>query len=355
MSKRLLIMAGGTGGHVFPGLAVADYLAAEGWEIQWLGTAEKMEAQVVPDAGYRIHFLAISGIRKNGLLRLLAAPFKILAAIFQARKVIKTFRPHLVLGMGGFASGPGGIAAWLTSVPLIIHEQNALPGFTNKVLHRLAAKTLTGFDHTFDEGKATWVGNPVRQGFIEAQKAEAIHQPVRVLVVGGSLGAQALNRNLPAILAQSPALEVHHQCGKGNRAEVEAQYQTAGTQHSVTVSEFIQDMPQAYEWADLVICRAGALTVSEIACVGVAAVFVPLPHAVDDHQTKNAQALVQAGAARLVPQPQLQTEQGKHIIMQLIGEPALLGEMAEHARALARPDATEQVAHYCKQQVEKTL
>ncbi|GAA0354365.1 undecaprenyldiphospho-muramoylpentapeptide beta-N-acetylglucosaminyltransferase [Bowmanella denitrificans] len=354
MSGRIMIMAGGTGGHVFPGLAVADWLAAQGWQIHWLGTAQKMEAKVVPAAGYPISFLSISGVRGNGLLRLLKAPFSIVHAIWQARRAIKVFKPDVVLGMGGFASGPGGMAAWLCGIPLLVHEQNAVPGMTNKLLSRLARKVLSGFDQTFKPGaKVAWVGNPVRRN-IMPKPYRQIEGKVHVLVVGGSLGARALNEQLPAHFAGLQNIEIRHQCGGGRLAEATDAYrQHMGQQNNWQVEEFIQDMGQAYAWADLVICRSGALTVSEIASSGLAAIFVPLPHAVDDHQTCNAQVLVRANAAILAPQPSLTGEQFKQTLMQLLHDPAKLVEMGQRALSQAKPDATEKVAQYCKQLAEQ--
>lgn len=356
MSKRLMIMAGGTGGHVFPGLAVADYLAIRGWQIHWLGTRDRMEARLVPQAGYPISYLTISGVRGHGLLRKLGAPFAILRAIWQAARAQRTFKPDVVLGMGGFASGPGGIAAWLRGTPLVIHEQNAVPGMTNKLLSRLAKKVLTGFDQTFSgppEEKFQWVGNPVRQTIFEIQRQPIGDRPIRLLIIGGSLGAQALNEKLPVALASFSGIEVRHQCGGGRKAQVSAEYQRRMSAGVVwQVEEFIQDMTSAYAWADLIICRAGALTVAEVAASGLAAVFVPLPHAVDDHQSRNAQILVDGGAAIMAPQSSLATEEFKLRIQQLLERPDDLLKMGAAAREMARPDATAQVAECCKQMTE---
>ena len=355
MSGRIMIMAGGTGGHVFPGLAVADHLKAEGWQVHWLGTAEKMEAKVVPAAGYPISYLSISGVRGNGLVRLLKAPFKIVQAIWQARKVIKQFKPDVVLGMGGFASGPGGVAAWLSGVPLLIHEQNAVPGMTNKMLSRLAKKVMTGFDHTFPAGTArlAWVGNPVRTTIQPASQKDSGDR-LHILVVGGSLGAKALNEQLPAQFAGIEGIEIRHQCGSGREAEALSAYQQhMGQQANWQVQEFIQDMGQAYAWADLVICRAGALTVSEIATRGVAAIFVPLPYAVDDHQSRNAEVLTKVGAAWSVPQSQLADLDFKQRLTQLVANPSQLAEMGQKALSQAKPQATANVAEFCKELAEQ--
>ncbi|WP_088329978.1 undecaprenyldiphospho-muramoylpentapeptide beta-N-acetylglucosaminyltransferase [Lacimicrobium sp. SS2-24] len=360
MTRTLLIMAGGTGGHIFPGLAVADYLKTSGWQIHWLGTATRMEAEIVPKAGYPISFLSVQGVRGNGLLRLLTAPFQLVRAIWQARNVIRQCQPDLVLGMGGFASGPGGIAAWLTRKPLIIHEQNAVPGMTNKVLQHLASKVLMGFSGAFgerDEEKYQWVGNPVREAFdgITRRSVQDTDR-VRVLVVGGSLGARALNQSMPTVLGKLEKIEVWHQCGKGNQKQVENAYrQQLQEETTVRVDDFITDMAGAFGWADMIICRAGALTVSEVALAGLPAVFVPLPHAVDDHQTKNAQVLVEAGAAILAPQQTLNDEAFRLRLEQLISDPHSLESMRRAARTVARPDATAQVAECCRYLVEQNV
>jgi len=355
MNKKLLVMAGGTGGHIFPGLAVARELQQQGWQIHWLGTADRMEAKIVPEAGIEISYIDVAGVRGNGLIRLLMAPFRILKSILQAKKVIASFQPDLVMGMGGFASGPGGIAAWLSSVPLILHEQNAVPGITNKILSRFAIKVLTGFAHTFDgqiqgQEKYDWVGNPVRKDLLALEKAKAeIKAPVNVLVIGGSLGAQALNQAVPQALAQvSPQLYcVRHQSGAGKQDEVELAY---GQLRDVNaqVHEFIQDMASAYRWADLIICRAGALTVAEVAAVGVAAIFVPLPHAVDDHQTKNARSLERAEAALIIQQQQLEQNLAREL-QDLIIDTNKLTSMAVNAAQVAKPDALNKVVKHCQQ------
>ncbi|WP_299080845.1 undecaprenyldiphospho-muramoylpentapeptide beta-N-acetylglucosaminyltransferase [uncultured Paraglaciecola sp.] len=354
MTKRLLVMAGGTGGHVFPGLAVAAELAALNWEIHWLGTENRMEAKIVPQAGYPISFIDVVGVRKNGIATLLKAPFKMLKATIQAHKVIKLFRPDVVIGMGGFASGPGGVAAWLNRLPLIIHEQNAVPGLTNKLLARVATKVLTGFDNTFaaqstsQSHKYTWVGNPVRQGFTELPAKTSLNLPINLLVVGGSLGAQVLNETVPLALANTSQIKVRHQTGAGHLASVQQAYtQQAISADSYQLSEFIDDMPSAYAWADLVICRAGALTVAEVAMAGVSAIFVPLPYAVDDHQTKNAQTLVDVQAAHLLPQNQLTPQRLQALLQNYVQSPQTLIEMGKRSKTLARLSAATDVAQCC--------
>ena len=354
MTKRLLVMAGGTGGHVFPGLAVAAELTAHNWKIHWLGTAGRMEAQIVPQAGYPISFIDVVGVRNNGIATLLLAPFKIIKAIIQAHKVIKQFQPHVVIGMGGFASGPGGVAAWLHGVPLVLHEQNAVPGLTNKLLSRIAKKVLTGFDRTFpaqlvgENIKYAWVGNPVRREFAKLAVKNSVNCPINVLVVGGSLGAQVLNETVPVALASMQQVQVRHQTGAGHLATVQNAYtQQAIASHCYEITEFIDDMPDAYAWADLVICRAGALTVAEVAAAGVMAIFVPLPHAVDDHQTKNAQILVDVQAAHLLPQRELTAQKLQTLLQQYVLSPEKLITMGKRSKTVARLDAAKKVAHCC--------
>jgi UDP-N-acetylglucosamine--N-acetylmuramyl-(pentapeptide) pyrophosphoryl-undecaprenol N-acetylglucosamine transferase len=362
MTKRLLIMAGGTGGHVFPGLAVAAELTAQNWQIHWLGTSGRMEAQIVPQAGYPISFIDVVGVRKNGITTLLLAPFKIVKATIQAHRVIKNFQPDVVIGMGGFASGPGGVATWLNRLPLILHEQNAVPGLTNKLLSRIAKKVLTGFDKTFpaqrlgQSDKYFWVGNPVRQEFSELPVKNSVELPLNLLVVGGSLGAQVLNETVPLALAGMKQINVRHQTGAGHLAKVEQTYaQHVVEPNSYQVIEFIDDMPSAYAWADLIICRAGALTVAEVAAAGVAAIFVPLPHAVDDHQTKNAHTLVDIQAAYLLPQSEL-TAHGLQVLLQKhVLSPKTLIEMGQRSKIAARLDATKKVAHCCIELSEQAL
>jgi len=354
MTKRLLVMAGGTGGHVFPGLAVAAELAAQNWQIHWLGTAGRMEAQIVPQAGYPISFIDVVGVRKNGLVTLLLAPFKIIKATLQAHKVIKQFKPHVVIGMGGFASGPGGVAAWLNCLPLILHEQNAVPGLTNKLLSRIAKKVLTGFGNTFPaqrlnhSSKYSWVGNPVRSEFAALPEKNNIDLPLNLLVIGGSLGAQVLNETLPVALANIKQINVRHQTGTGHFATVQEAYiQQTIDPDCYQITEFIDDIPAAYAWADLVICRAGALTVAEVAAAGVAAIFVPLPYAVDDHQTKNAQTLVAVQGAHLLPQSEMTAQTLRTLLQGYLSSPETLIEMGKRAKTFARFDAAKDVAHCC--------
>ncbi|HAD42139.1 UDP-N-acetylglucosamine--N-acetylmuramyl-(pentapeptide) pyrophosphoryl-undecaprenol N-acetylglucosamine transferase [Plesiomonas shigelloides] len=342
-AKRLLVMAGGTGGHVFPGLAVAHQLMEQGWQVRWLGTADRMEADLVPKHGIEIDFIQISGLRGKGWRAQLGAPLRIWRAIRQARQIMRDYQPDVVLGMGGYVSGPGGVAAWLQGIPVVLHEQNAIAGLTNRWLSRIAAKVLQAFPGAF--AKAPVVGNPVRQDVLAlpepAQRMKERSGPLRVLVVGGSQGARVLNRTLPAVAAAlGDQITLWHQVGKGALPEVEQAYQAAGaTGHKIT--EFIDDMADAYQWADVVICRSGALTVSELAAAGVPAIFVPFQHK-DRQQYLNGLTLEKAGAAYIIEQDQLTAERLEAQLL-LLNRPQLLA-MAQHARAAAIPDATDRVA-----------
>jgi len=335
---------------VFPGLAVADRLKAQGWTIHWLGTADRMEAELVPAHGYPISFIDIQGVRGNGIKRLLVAPYRIVKSVLQARRVLKNIRPDVVLGMGGFASGPGGVAAWLSGIPLLLHEQNAAAGLTNKLLARLAKRVLMAFPGAFaPSARTAVVGNPVRPAVVALPDPQlrSSSEPLRLLIVGGSLGARVLNEQVPpAVAAAGVPIEVRHQCGKGNRETVAQAYAELGVE--AEVSEFIKDMADAYAWADLVVCRAGALTVSEVAAAGVAAIFVPLPHAVDDHQTRNALTLVDGGAAEFLPQSELTPASLAARLSWLAGRRETLLNMAQAARRVAIIDAAERVADECK-------
>lgn len=356
MRKKILIMAGGTGGHVFPGLAVAKYLSDRDWDVLWLGTKERMEARLVPQHGFEIAFIDIQGVRRNGLLRKLLAPFKIIRAVAQARRIVRDFKPDVVLGMGGYASGPGGVAAWLSHVPLVLHEQNAAAGLTNRILANFATVVCLGFPNNLAYKKSNVVGNPIRDEIaaISQFPIEAIEdRKIRILVVGGSLGAMVFNETLPAIFARYENIEVKHQTGRGNREKTQKLYEELKCTDRVEVLEFIDDMADAYTWADIVICRAGALTVAEIAAAHKMAIFVPLPSAVDDHQTKNAQSLVQADAAVLVAQKDFNEQNLCSILDKYIADPALITEMSRNARDGAILDATEKVANYCQKLAEK--
>jgi len=341
--KRLMVMAGGTGGHVFPGLAVAKKLQQQGWEIRWLGTADRMEADLVPKHGIEIDFIRVKGLRGQGIARLIKAPFQIINAILQARRHMKAWQPDAVLGMGGYVSGPGGIAAWLQGIPVILHEQNAVAGLTNQWLSKIASRVFQAFNGAFPN--APVVGNPVRTDVVELpepnQRLAERSGPIRVLVMGGSQGARILNQTLPEVMAKlGECYEVRHQAGKDNKAEVEQAYQVAGAKN-FQVTEFIDDVAQAYAWADLLVCRSGALTVSEISAAGVAAIFIPFMHK-DRQQALNADHLVECGAAKMIEQPQLTVEKLSQTIAQL--ERTQLLDMANKARQAAKLDADQVVA-----------
>lgn len=358
MGACVAVMAGGTGGHVFPALAVAERLRAEGVEVFWIGTRRGMEAQLVPQQGFAMEWIGIEGLRGKGLTTLVTAPFRLAAALWQAGQILRRRRPAAVLGMGGFASGPGGLMARVLGLPLVIHEQNRVPGLTNQWLARIAARVFEAFPGSFPPARgAVACGNPVRAEIAalappEGRLAGRLQGsgPRRLLVLGGSLGAQALNRALPAALAQIPPEgrpQVRHQAGERTLAEAEQGYARAGVAAEVT--PFIADMAEAYAWADLVVCRAGALTVSELAAVGLPAILVPYPHAVDDHQTGNARFLAEAGAALLLPQAELTPDTLAVHLTALLAAPDRLLTMAKAARTMAQPDAAGRVAAACRE------
>lgn len=345
--KTLMVMAGGTGGHIMPGLAVAEHLREQGWRIAWMGHPDGMEAKLTAGRGYEMAWVHFTALRGKGWLRKLLLPLNLLRGFRQAWLLLKHIRPDVVLGMGGYVSFPGGMMASLRGIPLLLHEQNSVAGLANRILAGVADRVLTGFPDVLKKGR--WVGNPVRPE-IAALPAPTFRYarregPLRVLVVGGSLGALALNEALPKALAlipqdQRPA--VVHQAGEKHLPMLTSLYLANGVKADCVA--FIKDMAGAYEWADLVICRAGALTVAELAAAGVASLLVPFPHAVDDHQTSNARFLSSAGAAILLPQDQL-TPQRVAEIRSLSRHQ--LAQMAEKARELARPDATAAVAQAC--------
>lgn len=347
MTKKLLVMAGGTGGHVFPGLAVAHELIKEGWQVKWLGTADRMEAQLVPQYGIEIDFIKISGIRGKGILAKLFAPIRILKAVLQARKIIKTFKPDVVLGMGGYVSGPGGIAAKLCGVPVVLHEQNGIAGLTNKWLSKIATTVLQAFPTAFNNAKV--VGNPVRNDLLSltepTMRLADRTGPIRILIMGGSQGARVLNEIVPQTIRTMPSqFTIWHQTGKGSQEIVQAAYEgvdMAGSQ----VTEFIDDVAAAYEWADLIICRSGALTVSEIESVGLAAVFVPFMHK-DRQQYWNAKPLEEIGGAIIIEQKDFSVEKLKNILTSLDREKLL--DMAVKAKRLAIKDSATLVAQEIK-------
>lgn len=355
-TKTVLIMAGGTGGHVFPALAVARCFQEKGYRVEWLGTERGLESKIVRQADIPLNIISVSGVRGRGFLRLLRAPIQILIALIQAMFVMRKTKPLCVLGMGGFVTGPGGVAAWLMKIPLIIHEQNAIPGLTNTLLAHLADSVLEAFPHAFAPHKDRPVvvtGNPVRREIVNLvlqhdEQPLNTEAALKVLVVGGSLGAAAINELLPRTLALMPITErpiVKHQTGNQHFETTKARYQTLNVQADVL--PFIEDMATAYAWADLVICRSGALTVSELSMVGVASILIPYPHAVDDHQTANALALVRANAAVLMQQRDISADELVRLLTTFNHDRSRLKLMAAAARAQAQPNATEMVVAKC--------
>jgi len=359
VNRTLMVMAGGTGGHVYPALAVADALRARGWDVFWLGTRAGLEARVVPAAGIDMVWVSMGGVRGKGLLKKLLLPATLLVAFWQSLAAILARRPDVVLGMGGYTAFPGGMMASLMNRPLVIHEQNSVGGLTNRVLACLADRVLTAFPKVFTHAHdkpipcrtvdTEWVGNPVRSDIaaVPADDRAARTGPLRLLVVGGSLGATALNTLVPQALAQLPAgkrPQVLHQSGRQHLDSLRANYAAAGI--DAEVRDYIEDMAAAYQSCDFAICRSGAMTVAELACAGVPAVLVPFPFAVDDHQTGNAEFLSDAGAGWLMQQKDLTAEK----LAALIGEldRGSLAVMSDKARALAKPDATERVADVCE-------
>ncbi len=351
-APTLLVLAGGTGGHVFPGLAVAQWLRGEGWNVAWLGGEQGLETRLVPAAGITLHSIRFRGVRGKGLGRWLALPATLLRAALQSARLMARVRPDVVLGMGGYVSFPAGVVAWLTRTPLVLHEQNAVAGLANRLLARLATRVLSGFPAALPG--STWCGNPVRAEIAAlpapSERFLGRKGPLRLLVLGGSLGAQALNEVLPRALALLSAAErprVTHQAGAAHLETLRANYAQAGVEANAVA--FIADMAAGYGEADLVVCRAGALTVAELACAGVGSVLVPFPFAVDDHQSANARLLVDAGAALLIPQARLEPQALAKVLRE-IDRTRLLG-MAEQARALAKADAVRCVGLACMEAV----
>lgn len=352
-TPHILMMAAGTGGHVFLALAVAEELTQRGAVIHWLGTPNGMENGLVEPTGYKFHAIDMQGLRGKGVGRLLKLPVTLLSATMAAVKVIRSNNIDMVVGFGGYVSAPGGIAARLTKKPLIIHEQNAIAGMSNRYLSKMATKVLQAFEHTFADSeqdvKLETVGNPVRNAITGVAEPTVRYDvndssALKLLVVGGSLGAEVLNDTVPKALALiDRPFEVRHQCGRNNEAATQAAYDSEDlSAHQFTVQPFIDDMAAAYNWADIIVCRAGALTVTEIQNVGIAAIFVPLPHAVDDHQTANARTLTSHEAAILLPQSELTPQRLSHELTALDRGNCLA--MAKKAHALANRSASKQVA-----------
>ncbi|MES2975089.1 MAG: undecaprenyldiphospho-muramoylpentapeptide beta-N-acetylglucosaminyltransferase [Pseudomonadota bacterium] len=350
MSKCALVMAGGTGGHIFPGLAVADALRDKGWRVHWLGAPGSMEAQIVPPRGFAFETIDFSGVRGKGLTTLVLLPLRLLNAFWQAIQVVRRVKPDVVVGLGGYISFPGGMMSVLLGKPLVLHEQNSVAGMANKVLAGVADRVFTAFPRVF--GKGHWVGNPLRTAFTQqpdpATRFAGRSGPLRLLVVGGSLGAKALNDIVPQALALIPEAErpaVIHQSGAKQIDELRANYARAGVAAELT--PFIDDTASAFANADIIVCRAGASTVTEIAAVGAAAVFVPFPFAVDDHQTTNAKFLVDQGGGWLLPQAEL-SAQGLATLLQGTTRAALL-ERAQNAKKMEKIHATREVVAACEE------
>ncbi len=354
--KTVMIMAGGTGGHIFPGLAVAHALSARGVQVVWLGSEGGMETRLVPEQGFAIETLAIKGLRGKGFASLLKAPWTIASAVLKAKALMTRYSPNAVVSFGGYTAGPGGIAAYLQGRALIVHEQNCAPGLTNRLLARIAKKVFTGFPNSFDSVPNTTVGNPVRpeiSAIAAPEQRMATHTgAIRILVLGGSQGARAINNLMPTVLASIGAellFDIRHQCGEKMLADTVQAYQNAGIDASVEA--FIRDMAEAYAWADIVIGRAGALTVSEICAAGVASILVPLPTAVDDHQAKNADFLKTHGGGVWFRQDAQLATNMRMTLLDLAKHPERMLLMAKAARAAAFPDAADDVAEYIQQEI----
>jgi UDP-N-acetylglucosamine--N-acetylmuramyl-(pentapeptide) pyrophosphoryl-undecaprenol N-acetylglucosamine transferase len=353
--RPVLIMAGGTGGHVYPALAIAEYLRNKGVQLYWLGTNKGLESRVVPQNNFPLLTIKVSGLRGTNIFRWILAPFAVLVAIAHALKIMINIRPSLVIGMGGFVSGPGGIAAWILRIPLLIHEQNSIAGLTNKILSPFSRIIMQGFPNALTGKKVITTGNPVRLEIIQkanefgekkqAEKGATLH----ILVLGGSLGARILNNIVPVVLAklsQDINIETLHQTGTAHLEATVNTYEVSGIKSDGVVS-YIEDMAQAYSWADLVICRSGALTVSEISVMGLASIFIPYPYAVDDHQTMNAKYLADSGGGVLLPENELNDQKLLELITDFHNKRESIVEMSSIARNKAMPNATETIGNLC--------
>ena len=345
MTKRIVIMAGGTGGHIFPALAVAQFLQNQGWQVSWLGTKAGLESRVIPENGIEIDWLSVSGLRGKGLLSKFTAIFKLAKSCIEAAKILKQRKPNIVLGMGGFVAAPGGLMAKMLGIPLIIHEQNRVVGTTNRLLAKIATKVLQGFPNSFaPKFNAICTGNPLRENLKHIPPAPLQREEsLRIFVMGGSQGAKALNEIVPnAIALLKNSGQIRHQTGAAMQNEVAEKYKTLNL--NAEASAFIEDMAAAYSWADLIICRAGAMTISEVAAMGIPAIFIPLPNAIDDHQTANAKYLSESGAAILLKQSDLTAENLSQQIRCLCEN---LLERRAISETLAYLNATETVANFC--------
>ena len=358
MSGHMMIMAGGTGGHVFPALAVAKSLSAKGTQITWLGTKRGLEASVIPANDIAIEWVSVEGLRGKGAVSLLLAPFKLLRAMWQSASAIHRTKPDCVLGMGGFVAGPGGLMARIMGKPLIVHEQNAVAGLTNKYLAKIASRVLTGFPKVLDlPESAVWLGNPVRDEIDKANIANSLNEQsnssvVNVLVIGGSQGAHSFNTKLPNIFAQlvssQPPVSVWHQTGKGRNQEVIDLYEKLELKNT-KVTEFIEDMASAYQWADLLICRAGAMTIAECCAAAKPALLIPFPFSAGDHQIKNAKLMCDVGAGEMLLNEQIESPEMIEVLKQLLNDKSKLKDMGEHAYRLHKPNALVDVANVCEE------
>lgn len=355
-NRPILIMAGGTGGHVYPALAVADYLREAGVPVMWLGTSEGIESRVVTVNGYELVTVTVSGIRGKGVMTFALAPFMIIKAIYQSLRIIIRIKPAAVLGMGGYVSGPGGIATFLAMRPLLIHEQNSVAGLTNRLLAPFAKVIMQGFPNAFKGKKNTVVtGNPVRNELRNITKPELRYsqrdeKKLKLLVLGGSQGARVLNETIPEAINHLPPetkLEVIHQCGKGHIEKTQALYSGLNEKHNIKVLPFIDDMLEVYTWADLVVCRSGAMTIAEICVVGLASILVPFRFAVDDHQTSNGKYLYDSGGALMISELDCSHKHLARLIDNFYKNPSALKEMACKSRMLAEPEAAENVGRVC--------
>jgi len=351
--RTVLMLAGGTGGHVFPGLAVARTLRDQGINVVWVGTHQGLEARVVPEAGFSIEWITIQGLRRGSLRDLVFLPGRLVVALWQAFRIIRRHRPVAVLALGGFVAGPGGIVAWLTRTPLVVHEQNAHAGLTNRWLALVADRVLCGFPDAFHlPPGATHIGNPVRPEILQVPKPDVRlagrKLPLRLLVLGGSQGATILNEVIPeavALMEPSRRPVIHHQSGRFGAQKTEEAYRNLKL--AATVTPFIEDMAAEYLWADVVICRAGAMTIAELCAVGIAAILVPFPFATDDHQTANARFLADREAALCVTQGEFTASYVAELLDGLAKQPEVSARMAERSRACAMPDATDRIVAAC--------
>lgn len=354
---RVLIMAGGTGGHIFPALAVAKRLLQEGHIVEWVGTRHGMELSITHANGLRLHTISVAGLRGKGIVAKLLAPFKLTGALIQSLIIMHRFQPDVVLGMGGYVTGPAGLAAWILRKKLVIHEQNAIAGLTNQILAKFSYRVLEGFPNSFPNKVTTHLtGNPVREEFYKVLPPErrtysAANSALKILIVGGSGGARALNNLIPQVLREwtgATKPTIWHQAGSKHIYNARQEYFNAGLDlnDNIKLVDFIQDMPNAYAWADLVICRSGALTVAELAAAGVASILIPYPFAVDDHQTKNAQFLVDVGAAILIQERDLNVANLRTLLQDFAANPAKILAMAKAAHKVSKPEALNKVVNY---------